>query len=130
MRKDHQFIIVYNASIPVGFAAYGEIEPSVYKLFKIYVLHSQQGKGTGKFIIGQIINDIKPKGAASLQLNVNRYNKAKLFYENLGFTIVRTEDIDIGSGYFMNDYVMEKTLGSTQILFADDAEAKTANPES
>jgi ribosomal protein S18 acetylase RimI-like enzyme len=130
MRKDHQFIIVYNTGIPVGFAAYGEIEPSVYKLFKVYLLPSQQGKGTGKFIIEQIINDIKPKAATSLQLNVNRYNKAKLFYEKLGFTVVRTEDIDIGSGYFMNDYVMEKPLGSMQILFADETEGQSVNPES
>ncbi|HWI94137.1 MAG TPA: GNAT family N-acetyltransferase [Flavisolibacter sp.] len=130
MRKDHQFIIVYNTGIPVGFAAYGEIEPSVYKLFKVYLLPSQQGKGTGKFIIEQIINDIKPKTATSLQLNVNRYNKAKLFYEKLGFTVVRTEDIDIGSGYFMNDYVMEKPLGSMQILFADETEGQSVNPES
>ena len=130
MRRDHQFIVVYNAGIPVGFAAYGEVEPSIYKLFKIYVLHSQQGKGTGKFVIEQIIDSIKPKGASVLRLNVNRYNKAKLFYEKLGFTVVRSEDIDIGSGYFMNDYVMEKTLGATQVLFADNSESQILNPES
>jgi RsiW-degrading membrane proteinase PrsW (M82 family)/GNAT superfamily N-acetyltransferase len=130
MQKDHQFIIVYNTGIPIGFAAYGEIEPSVYKLFKIYVLHSQQGKGTGRFIIEQIIDEIKPKGAFALQLNVNRYNKAKLFYEKLGFEVVRTEDIAIGSGYFMNDYVMEKKLDSLQILFADNSASKILKPES
>jgi RsiW-degrading membrane proteinase PrsW (M82 family)/ribosomal protein S18 acetylase RimI-like enzyme len=129
MRKDHQFIIVYNTGIPVGFAAYGEIEPSVYKLFKIYVLHSQQGKGTGKFIIEQVINEIKTKGATTLQLNVNRYNQAKLFYEKLGFTVIKTEDIDIGSGYLMNDYVMEKPLGSTQVLFPDKQD-QIVNPGS
>ena len=26
----------------------------------------------------------------------------------MGFAVIREEDIDIGNGYFMNDYVMEK----------------------
>lgn len=130
MQKDHQFIVVYNTNIPVGFAAYGEAEPGVYKLHKIYVLPSQQGKGTGKFVIEQIISDIKPKGATVLRLNVNRYNKAKSFYEKLGFVAERTEDIDIGGGYFMNDYVMEKKLNSTEVLAADNSELELLNPES
>jgi RsiW-degrading membrane proteinase PrsW (M82 family)/GNAT superfamily N-acetyltransferase len=130
MQKDYQFIIVYNSGIHVGFAAYGEIEPSVFKLFKIYVLSSQQGKGTGKFIIEQIINEVKSKGATTLQLNVNRYNKARLFYEKLGFEVVRAEDIDIGSGYFMNDYLMEKKLNTMQILLADNSGSQILNPES
>jgi hypothetical protein len=41
---------------------------------------------------------------------VNRYNPAKDFYGKRGFTIVYTEDIDIGGGYFMNDYVMRKVI--------------------
>lgn len=130
MQKDHQFIIVFNSGIPVGFAAYGEIFPAVYKLFKIYVLPSQQGKGAGKFVINQIIQEITLKGAASLQLNVNRYNNAKLFYEKLGFAVIRTEDIDIGNGYFMNDYVMEKRLAATESIVADDFRSELLNPDS
>ncbi len=52
----------------------------------------------------------KSMGAENLILNVNRKNKAKTFYEKNGFAVVREEDIDIGKGYFMNDYIMEKTL--------------------
>jgi hypothetical protein len=39
-------------------------------------------------------------------LNVNKYNKAKFFYEKLGFTITKEEVIDIGNDYVMDDYVM------------------------
>lgn len=129
MQKDHQFIIVYNSGIPVGFAAYGEIDPGIYKLFKIYVLHTQQGKGTGKFIIEEILNEIQSKGATSLQLNVNRNNKAKLFYEKLGLAVIKTEDIDIGNGYFMNDYVMEKALGTTHVLLTGSSESQVSNAD-
>lgn len=112
MEKNHEFIIVYDGVHPVGFASFSLIEPQTYKLHKIYVLPSQQGKGTGRFIIDQLVKAMKSKGAASLQLNVNRHNNAKTFYEKMGFAVIREEDIDIGKGYFMNDYVMEKSLMS------------------
>jgi hypothetical protein len=41
---------------------------------------------------------------------VNRYNKARAFYEKLGFVVIDEKDFDIGNGYFMNDYVMEKKI--------------------
>jgi N-acetylglutamate synthase-like GNAT family acetyltransferase len=110
MKEGSQFIIVNEDGIPVGFASYQEIEPSIFKLHKIYILPSQQGKGTGRFVIDHIIDDIKKKGAKALLLQVNRYNKARSFYEKLGFTVIDEADFDIGNGYFMNDYVMEKKL--------------------
>jgi diamine N-acetyltransferase len=86
---------------------YGPLENKIYKLHKLYVLPAEQGKGTGKALIEFIINDIKSKNARALRLNVNRYNNARSFYERLNFKIISTEDIDIGNGFFMNDYIME-----------------------
>jgi diamine N-acetyltransferase len=106
-----QFIIVYEEKSPVGFASYQLIEPSIYKLHKIYVLPSQQGKGTGRFIIDYIIEEIKMKNAVAMQLQVNKQNKAKEFYEKLGFTVIKEFAFDIGNGYVMDDYIMEKKLG-------------------
>jgi diamine N-acetyltransferase len=109
--QGHIFLIIEDADEPVGFASYSQIDDNgIYKLHKIYVLPNQQGKGLGKAIIDFIIDDIRPKDATALQLNVNRHNKAKDFYERLSFTVIREEDIDIGNNYFMNDYVMEKKI--------------------
>jgi diamine N-acetyltransferase len=107
----HSFILIEDEDNPVGFASYSLIKkPGIYKLHKIYVLPNQQGKGLGKTIIDFIVNDIRLYRATALQLNVNRNNKAKNFYNRLGFTVIKEENIDIGNNYFMNDYVMEKTL--------------------
>lgn len=111
MQDGHQFIIVYNASIPVGFASFNEVEPTIFKLQKIYLLPNQQGRGTGKFTIEQVLEEIKPRGATALRLNVNKFNKAKNFYEKLGFEVISDVKIAIGEGYFMDDFVMEKKLG-------------------
>jgi len=110
MNNKIEFILVYDGVEVVGFAAYGWIEPGVCKLHKIYLLPATQGKGFGKFTITQIIKALQKRKASALQLNVNRHNKAKDFYEKIGFAVIREEDIDIGNGYFMNDYIMEKRL--------------------
>lgn len=110
MNEGCRFIIAYDNNEPVGFASCQETEPSLFKLHKIYVLNSQQGKGTGKFMIEYLLNDIRQKGGSALQLQVNRHNKARNFYEKLGFVTIQEADFDIGNGYFMNDYVMEKKL--------------------
>jgi len=108
MKEQHEFIIVSDGTEPVGFASFSLLSPGIYKLHKIYVMPQNQGRGTGKYVIGEIIKAIIRKGGHGLQLNVNRNNKARDFYEKLGFIVIREEDIDIGGGYFMNDYVMEK----------------------
>lgn len=110
MQEAHQFLIAELDGQPVGFADYSLYEPGVYKLHKIYVHASTQGKGVGKALLDYIIGKLLAQNVHTLRLHVNRYNKARQFYEKLGFAIAGEEDIDIGNGYFMNDYIMEKRL--------------------
>lgn len=110
MQNGHCFIIAWSENFPWGFASYSRKfteNEETYRLHKLYLAPDCQGKGVGKQLIVQVLNDIRPIGANCLELNVNRANKAFGFYQRLGFSIVREEDIDIGNGYFMNDYVME-----------------------
>lgn len=106
----HQFILVFENEVPIGFASFSAHpdNASIYHLNKIYVLPRQQGKNIGKRLLEHVIILARENGAVCLQLNVNRNNKALHFYQKQGFRIIREEDIDIGEGYFMNDYVMEK----------------------
>ena len=112
-QKQHQFIIAYDGSEPVGFASYGIKslgETGVYRLHKLYVMPGLQGKGVGKKLLQFIVDDTLPKGAKILELNVNKQNKAIQFYEKMGFKITMEEKIDIGQGFIMDDYVMETRL--------------------
>ncbi len=112
-QKKHQFIIAYSDTEPVGFASYGIKslqETGVFRLHKLYVIPGLHGKGVGKKLIQSIVDDILPKGAEKLELNVNKQNRAIAFYTKMGFSITREEMIDIGEGFIMDDYVMETTL--------------------
>lgn len=112
LKDQHHFFIVYNAGIPIGFASYSELEHPIFKLHKIYVLPLQQGRGTGRIVLEELFKLVKKEGATALRLNVNRNNRALSFYKKLGFVVIREEDIDIGGGFMMNDYVMEKELAT------------------
>jgi GNAT superfamily N-acetyltransferase len=109
--KQQTFLLLTEDGQPVGFAAYSprEEDPDVYKLHKLYCMPGTQGKGYGKVLINAVIDKVKEAGKNTLDLNVNRYNKAKTFYKKMGFSVVHEEDIPIGP-YWMNDYVMRKIL--------------------
>jgi GNAT superfamily N-acetyltransferase len=105
------FLIVYSDETPVGFASYTRLnEEGDYKLNKIYLDNRLQGKGLGRWLLNDVIARVKSEGASALLLNVNRHNKARAFYEKMGFSVLKEDLIDIGSGYFMDDYVMELSL--------------------
>lgn len=110
MSEGCYFVIVYYNDTPVGFSSYQMTGKEIAKLHKIYVLPSEHGKGAGQFMLNYVINQVKESGASALQLQVNRNNSAKIFYEKNGFAVIETADFDIGNGYFMNDYVMEKKI--------------------
>ena len=110
MEEGAQFILLYDATLPVGFASYQVITPTHSKLHKLYVLTSEQGKGGGRALMQHVIDECKQKGSQYLELQVNRNNKAVTFYERLGFYQRETADFDIGNGFFMNDYIMQIDL--------------------
>ncbi len=105
------FLLLLENEEPVAFAAYSPRteDPEVYKLHKLYCLPKTQGKGYGKILLNAVANKVKAAGKNVLDLNVNRYNNAKTFYEKMGFVAIYEEDIPVGD-YFMNDFVMRKEL--------------------
>ena len=112
LHSGHEFYLFTEDGKELGFMG---IEPgykgkSQLKIHKLYILPNQQGKGIGQQFIALAEERAKELQQEILTLNVNRYNKALHFYEKLGFSNIRSEDIDIGQGYLMEDYVMEKAI--------------------
>lgn len=110
--KGHIFLLVEENDEYLGFASY-EINCNATnktKLHKIYIMTNTQGKGVGKFLLEEVERRAKVAGNNALFLNVNKYNIAQNFYKKNGFEIVLDEVIDIGNGYVMDDYVMEKSI--------------------
>lgn len=110
--KNHHFIIAEEEGNFLGFASY-EFDcgkEGTTKIHKIYILPETQGSGIGKKLIYYISEKAKNQNQKFLSLNVNRFNEAIHFYTKIGFEKVGEENINIGNGYLMEDYIMEKKI--------------------
>jgi diamine N-acetyltransferase len=107
--KQHQFIILQSETNPIGFASF-EFLNDYTKIHKLYLLPTEQGRGAGRKMLAHISSISTQKNIHKLSLNVNRFNQAVQFYLRTGFEIVKEENIDIGNGFLMEDFVMEKLL--------------------
>ncbi|MEM0543508.1 GNAT family N-acetyltransferase [Flavobacterium sp. j3] len=108
----HHFILAIENNKPIGFASY-EFNYSgskKTKIHKIYILSDHQGKRIGEQLINYIETEAKKEHQVSLYLNVNKFNSAQHFYKKMGFSVSFEEVIDIGNGYIMDDFVMEKKI--------------------
>ena len=107
-RKGHKFAVCTQNNDLSGFISFEtKIYKSTVRIHKLYVHHLIQKKGIGKQLLDYAIKEALRKKITSIDLFVNRTNPAVLFYKHLGFTIEEEIDLDIGNGYFMNDYRMK-----------------------
>lgn len=110
--NNHNFILIQESNQILGFADYELTyqNEAVTRIHKIYLLPKGQGKGLGRKLIQYVENKAVEADNMKLSLNVNRYNKAKDFYESQGFKVAFEEDVVLDFGYLMEDFRMEKIL--------------------
>ncbi|WP_108822382.1 GNAT family N-acetyltransferase [Dysgonomonas sp. Marseille-P4361] len=108
MDNGHHYLLLRENDEYLGYLSYelNYKNSNLTKIHKIYILPSLQGKGLGRLFINAVKEVAIQNNNAGLSLNVNRYNKAIEFYTRVGFNIVGSEDIDIGDGFLMEDYIM------------------------
>lgn len=109
MDEGQRFFGLFVDDTLAGFASISQLDNVSFKLNKIYLLSAFQGGGRGKALLKFAENAAIESGAQSMILNVNRFNKARFFYESQGYEITAEEDVPIGP-YWMNDYVLLKSL--------------------
>jgi len=108
--KGHQFFMAELDGNAFGFASVSAEGNDRFKLNKLYVMPITHKTGAGKALLDEVISYAKQNNGTKLFLQVKRDNNAKGFYEKHGFIITGELDLDIGNGYFMNDYIMELVL--------------------
>ncbi len=98
-----------------GFASYERADDvQVMKLDKLYVHQLVRGKGYGSALIEHVARAAAREGMSRLSLQVNKYNHASVAaYRRAGFFVTRQIKVDIGNGFFMDDFVMSRPLVSS-----------------
>ncbi|MDB4515960.1 GNAT family N-acetyltransferase, partial [Crocinitomicaceae bacterium] len=85
-------------------------DADILRIHKLYILPESNGKGLGRVLLNKAIDVAFDLDLHTLHLNVNRFNDAVEFYKHCGFKIIGEEDIDIGKGYLMEDFIMTLKL--------------------
>jgi GNAT superfamily N-acetyltransferase len=92
-----------------SYALTSEIEEM--KLEQLYLLPRLHGLGLGAMMLGHVERRTLERGSRTLILQVNKRNeKAITLYRRSGFATREEVVVDIGGGFVMDDYVMEKHL--------------------
>lgn len=83
------------------------------KLFlsKLYILKDYRKKGYASQTFRFLEDLCREMGKKAIWLTVNRYNADTIaVYKKKGFEVVKTQVADIGNGFVMDDYIMEKKM--------------------
>ncbi len=113
----YHFDLLTVDGVPAGYVSYSQYSlPETAKLHKIYLLEKYQGLGLGSGMLEHVAVQCRRLGFRFLRLNVNKHNqKALKAYVRNGYQKIESVKIDIGNGFFMDDYVMQKELKQNPI---------------
>ncbi len=96
----------------VGYCSYALTDTGrEMKIEQLYLLREFHGQGLGKLMLQHTEEQAAALGLKGLTLQVNKRNLIALnFYHKAGFVVREEAIFDIGHGFFMDDYVMQKKL--------------------
>ena len=111
LNEDYEYyFLVNNEDSILGFFV---IHPEEEKLFlsKIYLKENARNQGLSNIMFDFIENRTRELGLDKIYLTVNKYNKLPInVYKYKGFHTVDSVVTDIGNGFFMDDFIMEKEI--------------------
>jgi diamine N-acetyltransferase len=110
IENGYRYFLFGNRDQNIGYMA---ALPQAERLFlsKLYLVASERGKGYGREAIAFLEKLAVEKGAGCISLTVNRHNADTIrAYERMGFQSIGTVVQDIGGGFVMDDYRMEKQV--------------------
>lgn len=110
VKEGAEYFIINTDEKSVGYISFSQKGETLF-LSKIYILNEMRGKGIGHSAMKFIEESAIAKDLNKIALTVNKYNTGSIkAYLKMGFINVGEIVSDIGQGYVMDDYKLEKPL--------------------
>jgi GNAT superfamily N-acetyltransferase len=106
----YEYFLVQRDGQDVGYIGFQDQGPAGLFLSKFYLQRAVRGSGTGRLAMAFLERLARQRGLKLIWLTVNKGNPAVNAYERLGFRIAADLVMDIGGGFVMDDFRMEKPL--------------------
>lgn len=108
--QGYRYFLILDDGRPVGFTG---IQVTGNRLFlsKLYLQKESRGKGLASQVLAFLLDLCRREGLVSVWLTVNKQNaSSQEIYRHWGFAVVSSQVADIGNGYVMDDYIMERAV--------------------
>jgi len=110
INRGYQYYTIYKDGMPLGYFAVEKKEGYLF-ISKIYLAKAFRRQGCGKASMNKITDIAKNYGYKDIRLGVHKYNNDSIAaYKKMGFKIIDSIVADIGSGFVMDDYIMQKEI--------------------
>lgn len=110
LEEGYRYFLVEADGCTAGYFSFHP-EPSRLFLSKLYVVKSFRGGGIARRVLAFLEGVCREQGLKAVYLTVNKHNAGSIAaYERMGFHKVGEQMADIGQGYVMDDYIMEKEI--------------------
>jgi len=108
--EGYQYFMLICDGEALGYLGLKEDKEKLF-LSKLYLKQDCRGKGYFNIMLSFIEHFARKRNLRSLYLTVNKENgDAIAVYGKKGFVIAKEQTTDIGRGFKMDDYVMEKCI--------------------
>jgi ribosomal protein S18 acetylase RimI-like enzyme len=96
----------------IGYCSYARTDqPRELKLEQLYLLPALHGQGLGRLMLEHVEAHALRIECDLLMLQVNKQNTVAInVYRRAGFTVRKEVVVDIGNGFVMDDFILEKRL--------------------
>lgn len=106
----YEYYFICKDGTRVGYTGFVREKEKMF-LSKLYLKKECRGQGIASCAFEFLEQECKKSGLHAIYLTVNRHNDNTIaVYRKKGFHTVKEQAADIGCGYVMDDYVMERTV--------------------
>ncbi|NUU74454.1 GNAT family N-acetyltransferase [Paenibacillus xylanilyticus] len=109
-QQGYEYYFIQRDDSPVGYMSVRQEEEKLF-LSKFYIGKEHRGQGFASQAFAFLEQLCIERSINLIWLTVNRHNESSIaVYEKKGFQTVREQVADIGHGYVMDDFIMEKEI--------------------
>lgn len=108
--QGYEYYLISHDDFAFGYMSVRQDEGKLF-LSKFYIRKEYRGRGYASQAMAFLEQLCKDRNLSHIWLTVNRHNESSIaVYKKKGFRTVREQIAEIGNGFVMDDYVMEKEI--------------------
>ena len=109
-KNGYEYYLLNNGVNVIGFVSFLK-DGNKLLLTNLYILEVYREKGYCELVIDKVIKNCQDTDIDRVRITLNKMNEQGIkFWSNLGFTKIEENVQDIGNGFVIDNYLLEKQI--------------------